>query len=252
VKIAVIIPTFDRPVRLEQALASVASQSRVPEEVHVVIDGGPPLAELHDRFGGRLPLTIHRLIENRGQAAARNYALARTEADAVAFLDDDDLFLERHLERLERTLREDPSLALVYDDCEILREADPGEGGEPEIRRIARDYDPVLMRHHDYIPPACWLARSDAMARAGGFDDTLRCYEDWDLLLRLEVWGGVLRAPGPGAAIRIGSGNQSLDVDRRRLDALERFQAKHGLAGIEPLTFWEVAAAVHGWGRRKS
>jgi glycosyltransferase involved in cell wall biosynthesis len=237
-RIAVVIPTFDRPRRLEEALTSVANQSRAPDEVHVVVDAGPPIARLESRFSSRFLLQVHRLEENRGQAAARNHALARIHSDAVALLDDDDLFLDRHLERLERALREDPSLALVYDDCEVQR------GGES--RHIALDYDPDLMRSYDYIPPACWLLRRDAAARAGGFDESLRCYEDWDLLLRLEAWGGIRRVPGEGAVIRIGAASQSLRMDEARLDALSRFQAKHGLEGIEPLSFWEVAKAVAG------
>jgi glycosyltransferase involved in cell wall biosynthesis len=239
-RIAVIIPTFDRPQRLEEALASVAEQSRVPDEVHVVVDAGPSIVRLENQFSSRFLLQVHRLEENRGQAAARNHGLARIRSDAVAFLDDDDLFLERHLERLERALQEDPSLALVYDDCEIRR------GEETGSRRIAHDYDPGLMRRYDYIPPACWLMRGDAVTRAGGFDESFRCYEDWDLLLRLEAWGGMRRVPGPGAVIRIGAASQSLRTGEPRLSALERFQAKHGLQGIEPLTFWEVAEAVAG------
>lgn len=239
-RIAVIIPTFDRPERLEEALTSVAGQSRVPDEVHVVVDAGPPITRLENRFSSRFLLQVHRLEKNRGQAAARNHGLARIRSDAVAFLDDDDLFLEQHLERLERALQEDLSLALVYDDCEIRR------GEETESRHIARDYDSELMRRFDYIPPACWLMRSDAVKRAGGFDESFRCYEDWDLLLRLEAWGGLRRVPGTGAVIRIGAASQSLRVDNARLSALERFQAKHGLEKIEPLTFWEVAEAVAG------
>lgn len=237
-RVAVIIPTFDRIDQLEQALTSVAGQTRVPDEVHVVVDGGPPITSLENRFSSRFLLSVHRLAENRGQAAARNHALAHARSAAVAFLDDDDLFLSTHLERLERALIEDPSLALAYDDCEVQR------AGESRI--IAREYDRALMRRHDYIPPACWLVRSDAIKRAGGFDEAFRCYEDWDLLLRLEAWGGIRRVPGRGAMIRIEAGSQSLCLDPPRHEALERFQAKHDLDGIAPMTFWEVANLVPG------
>lgn len=239
-RIAVVIPTFDRPDQLEEALTSVAGQSRLPDEVHVVVDAGPSIARLENQFSSRFLLQIHHLRENRGQAAARNHALARIRSDAVAFLDDDDLFLERHLERLERALSQDSSLALVYDDCEIRR------GEETPGRQITRDYDPGLMRRYDYIPTSCWLTRHDAVTRAGGFDETFRCYEDWDLLLRLGAWGGIRRVPGSGVIIRIGAASQSLRVDEPRRDTRERFQAKHGLEEIEPLTFWEVAQAVSG------
>lgn len=243
-RIAVVIPTLDRAESLEVALSSVAAQTRVPDELHVVIDAGPPIGRLEQKFSTRFLLHVHRLDENRGQAAARNFALARIRSDAVAFLDDDDVYYRHHLERLERSLREDPSLALVFDDCEVR--VDDANSPTSPGRRIERDYDAALMRSYDYIPPACWLARTDAIHRAGGFDEAFRCYEDWDLLLRLEAWGGIRRCPGLGAEIRIGRSSQSLRVDADRLSALERFQAKHGLEGIEPLTFWDVAGVVMG------
>lgn len=258
-RLAVVIPTLDRPAALRQALASVASQTRPPDEVHVVVDGGPPQNAVENEYRDRLPVRWHRLPQNAGQAAARNCALTRTEADAVAFLDDDDLFFEQHLERLERGLRQDPSLALVYDDAEIWLTDAAGAAPPPERRRrIEREYDAALMRRWDYVPPCAWLVRTEAVARAGGFDAALRCYEDWDLLLRLEAWGNARRVPGLGSVVRIRrapaadganttdppSANQSLRADAWRREMLARFQAKHDLHGIEPMTFWEVAHAV--------
>jgi glycosyltransferase involved in cell wall biosynthesis len=254
VTIATVIPTFDRPRSLAAALESVAGQTRLPDEVLVVMDGGPPRDDVAEAFAGRLAVRWLRLGSNAGQAAARNHALARTDAEAVAFLDDDDLFRERHLERLERALRQTPGVALVYDDAEVRLTGPAGEESNAEPRHLDLEYDAARMRRWDYVPPSTWLARADALQRAGGFDAALRCYEDWDLLLRLEAWGGARHVPGPGAVVHIrpaaspGAGgespNQSLAADGRRLEMLARFQAKHGLSGIPPMTFWEVAAAV--------
>lgn len=253
-RLAVVTPTLDRPDALRQALESVAAQTRRPDEVHVVVDGGPRPEAIEAEYHERLPLRVHLLPENVGQAAARNFALARTEADAVAFLDDDDLFFEPHLERLERGLRQDSSAALVYDDAEIWLTDERGAEPPPERRRrIEREYDAALIRRWDYVPPCSWLVRADTVRRAGGFDAALRCYEDWDLLLRLEAWGGARRVPGMGSTVRIHrpspasaapGANQSLRFDAWRAEMLARFQAKHDLSGISPMTFWEVAQAV--------
>jgi glycosyltransferase involved in cell wall biosynthesis len=256
VRIATVTPTFDRPTLLREALISIGSQTRQADEVHIVVDAGPSISNIVSEFEQRLPLQIHYLSENRGQAAARNHALARSDADAIAFLDDDDLFLNTHLERLERSLTENPEAALVYDDCRV--ENFRADGERRGFREIAREYDPVLMRTHDYIPPCSWLVRSESVQRAGGFDSSFRCYEDWDLILRLEAWGAIKRTPGLGSVVRIFSqvsvddqppnvrdhDNQSRRHDAARYDALARFEAKHGLDGIEPMTFWEVAETV--------
>lgn len=86
------------PERLEQvarAVASLDTQTRVPEEVHVLVDGTEALARL---VRAAVPLVLPRtgievqvsaLGRNRGVSVARTTGAARMSTDVVAFLDDD-------------------------------------------------------------------------------------------------------------------------------------------------------------------
>lgn len=94
-KISIIVPTFGRNILLTEALNSIAGQSYPNFECIVVDDFSPDPVELpvlDDRF------RVVRRSTNGGPAAARNSGLEVATGDAIAFLDDDDLFAPRRLE----------------------------------------------------------------------------------------------------------------------------------------------------------
>jgi GT2 family glycosyltransferase len=89
--ISVIVPTRDRPQRLRNCLAALATQTLVGRtfEVIVIDDGGAAqLGPVVEPFAGCLRLT---LIEqaNTGPAQARNAGAARARGALLTFTDDD-------------------------------------------------------------------------------------------------------------------------------------------------------------------
>jgi glycosyltransferase involved in cell wall biosynthesis len=189
-----------------------------------------------------------------GQAGvARNRAANGARGEALAFLDDDDLWLPRHLEALAATLA-DPAVALAFGDSAIVRET-LGAGGariEQERRVIARDWDSGLMRHDDFIAPSAWMVRRALFERLGGFDESFRFSEDWDFLLRAAALTTPRRVAGVSVEVRMReTGNASADFGAERMDCLLRLAERHGLPPLEPKTFWEVAEAVAGAGRTR-
>jgi glycosyltransferase involved in cell wall biosynthesis len=100
---SVIVPTYDRPELLAQAVASVLDQTIGDLECIVVDDGGtlPPQLPIDARIR-----VIHRATSG-GAAAARNTGLDEARGRYVSFLDDDDVYvpnrLELSLEALGRT-----------------------------------------------------------------------------------------------------------------------------------------------------
>lgn len=91
--------------RLEQLSAAVSSlqgQSRPPEEIMVMVDGGEQLAE---RVRRRLPdVRVSCLGSNLGVSAARTASASAMSSDCVVFLDDDAVAEPDWLERLVRPL----------------------------------------------------------------------------------------------------------------------------------------------------
>jgi len=99
-KVSVIIPTYNRPGYLAQAVHSVLQQTHPVFEVLIVDDGSAvihraridALQELDDR------ISVFHFPENNGVSAARNYGLEKSGGDYILFLDDDDLLHPRMVE----------------------------------------------------------------------------------------------------------------------------------------------------------
>lgn len=95
-----IIPTYNRPAYLEQAVDSVLAQTVLPLEILIIDDGSADEYRLAiDRISARHPIIcLHRFSENRGRSAARNAGIAAVRGEFLVFLDDDDLLHPRYLE----------------------------------------------------------------------------------------------------------------------------------------------------------
>jgi len=244
--VSVIIATRDRPRLLEDALRSIGGQRRPALEVRVGDDGGGRAAD-RPEVPGLLELTW--LPLDLGQpGAARNAAAAGARGDVLAFLDDDDLWYPDHLEGLV-TAFADPGVGFAWRDSVVIRETVAADGTRRELERrpLARDWDEALMRSDDYLPPSAWGVRRAVFEALGGFDESFRTSEDWDLVLRARAVTGMRRVPGVTVEVRLReSGNTSADFTPERLANLRRLAERHGFATPPPRTFWEVAQVVGG------
>lgn len=215
--VSVVVPTRDRPRLLRDALESVARQSYRNWEVIVVNDGGAEVASVVRSLAPQAA-TRTRLLENdssQGVARARNRAIDAARGAILAFLDDDDLFLPEHLATLVDAMA--PSGAPVaYTESSAVEERIE-EGRRIEIRRgIAYQYrySRALLLVRNMIPTANWGMRRECFQRWGGFDDSLACAEDWDLLLRFSEKTPFLRLARTTTEIRVRAGTPD-SVTRR-------------------------------------
>lgn len=245
---AVVLTTRDRPALLADALRGVTEQSLPPLEIVIANDGELPL-EIAVSSLGSTP--IHVLpVEVRNPGAARNRAAIATTAPWLAFLDDDDVWLPEHLAGLASAFGS-ADVEVAYRDCVVVREEIGPERGrvERERRVIARDWDDVVMRENDFIPPSATAVRRSAFARLGGFDESFSCSEDWDFLLRAAATRRPTRVPGVTAQVRLRPwGNASADAGPERRACLDRLAERHGLPRLEIKTFWEVAGDIEAMG----
>ncbi|MDZ7714209.1 MAG: glycosyltransferase family A protein [Rhodovibrio sp.] len=93
-----IIPTCDRPEMLADALASVRAQTRPADEVIVVDNGTVPVADRLLADHG--DLRVERIPPRSGASFARNWGAWTARCEALAFLDDDDLWPADYLARM--------------------------------------------------------------------------------------------------------------------------------------------------------
>jgi len=228
-----------------EALRSVSAQSHLEMELVLVRDGGAALSDTAREVlaGFEFPVTvIERDDPPEGLASARNRGLAAARADAIAFLDDDDVWDPGHVKQLADALDRDSETMVVYSDCKIWNLSND------QTRVLATEFEPKQFGRNGFIPPSSFAARRAAFDRFGTFDATMPYSEDWDWLLRVWRGGGkIVRVRGVSVTVRIHPGGLSqldparLEERRRCLDLLSR---RYGLLPIEPKTFWEVAEAV--------
>lgn len=179
-RISAVVPCYNGSAYLEEALSSIASQTRAADEVVVVDDGSTDgSAELAERWGA----TVVRHGVNRGEGAARNTGWRAAAGDAVAWLDADDSWRPRHLEVVAALLERHPEVGCAYgavqrfglDDQVFLG---PIPVGEP--REVLRD------AFWSWIHPCIGcIVRRDALEAIGGYDERGRISVDFDLWLRL-------------------------------------------------------------------
>jgi glycosyltransferase involved in cell wall biosynthesis len=189
--ISVILPTHDRPEFLLEALQCVRRQTHPELELILVRDGGGPHSDDVRALLGQFEFPVT-LIEHDGDsggaARARNQGVERARGDAIAFIDDDDLWEPGHAYALAGALESHPEADVVYSDSVILNTATDG------TRILARDFDAGRFVRDGFIPPSAMAARREAFERFGPFDPEFTLTEDWEWLIRVVRGGGVLRA----------------------------------------------------------
>ncbi|HEY4291826.1 glycosyltransferase family 2 protein [Luteibacter sp.] len=210
-KVSVVVLTYNWPSALGRLLESLATQTRLPDEIVVADDGsGAETAALLARFAGRLPVPLrHVWQEDKGfrAARARNRGIAASKGDYVILLDGDMLlhpsFVADHLMLAERGyfLQGGRIKANHEESARLLA------GGHPVFAPWARahfhEFDGtrrIYAFHQPFL--ARWKARSrrggrvmscnmsfwrDDLLKVNGFDERMEGYgaEDRELAARM-------------------------------------------------------------------
>jgi glycosyltransferase involved in cell wall biosynthesis len=186
-RVSVIIPTRDRPRLLDAAVRSVAAQNGDGTvEAIVVNDGGASVASLLAAWDDLLAVKLVELERQVGPGAARNVGIELAEAEHLAFLDDDDLFLPGHLaagcEQLQRGVAD-----LVYLGAIVApRRLHVRPTDLTTFTLKAYRYDPRVLMVANFVHTGSVIVRNFRHAPIR-FDERLEVCEDWDLWLALTI-----------------------------------------------------------------
>jgi glycosyltransferase involved in cell wall biosynthesis len=205
--IAVITPTYNRATLIPAALDSVLAQTVLRHgrsiEVAVVDDGSTDgTAGVMQRYvaatapgggasGGGVVIRYHRL-EKQGVVAARNLAIAQTRAPYIAFLDSDDSWDPRKLERQLALMEFDPRVGVVHTSFRYVDEAGAfkDEGPQRLDNPCVGACLDVLLREFLVVFSSVLIRRAvvdqAAQAEPHGqpFDARWTNAQDYDLILR--------------------------------------------------------------------
>lgn len=183
--VSVIIPTFNRPDKLKEAIASVLKQDYDAYEIIVVNDAGEDVSGVINSFNDkRIKLINH--SANKGLAAARNTGLKNAHGKYIAYLDDDDVYYPEHLRTLLSFL-EQGNYKIAYTDA--YRATQELQNGEYiTVKKdvpFSNDFSKEKLLRLNIAPVQCFMHEKACVDETGYFDESLKAHEDWDFWIRL-------------------------------------------------------------------
>lgn len=168
-KISILMPTFNRPEFIRQAVDAALAQTT---EIELIVkDGGESIYHLlpkDDRI-----IYIH--SKDRGITHAMNTAMKTATGEVMCWANDDDLLLPNATEVVEREIGEAEWLygkALTTDSVIM--------GGEWNYNRLLRE---------NYIPQPAVFWKREAYELIGEMDEKNDLVSDYDYWIRLGQFG---------------------------------------------------------------
>jgi glycosyltransferase involved in cell wall biosynthesis len=228
--VSVVVPAYNAERHLCECLESVVRQTYTSWQLVVVDDGSTDSTRvLAEAFVRQHPDRVRVLSTvNQGLSMARNHGTRMSSGDMVAYLDSDDIWMPRKLEKQIELLQSDQDA--VAATCGLVRFMD----GRPEryvtsnFQWTDQNVDSWLLQEGSAPGLGSTLIiRREALTDLGEFDASLGSHaEDLDFGYRLHRYGRVMTVPELLTALRVWSGQ--IHVDAESMDnSLRRVFDKH-------------------------
>jgi glycosyltransferase involved in cell wall biosynthesis len=211
--VAAIVPVYNRPELVLEALDSIASQTLPPTRLIVVDDGSTD--DTAQRVGqwlkaADLAFDTQLLRQsNAGCGAARNRGVIEAAGcDLLAFLDSDDLWPTDYLQRMTAAFSNRDDAVAASCDRKVTFAS-----SSRDYMLCARPLDGSATAElfAGYCPnPSSTVITAAAFDRVGRFDARWQFFEDQDLFLRLSLLGAWVYCARRTSRLSAG------DVHRRR------------------------------------
>jgi len=218
-KITVIIPVYNRPDFVQEAIQSVLDQTYSNVEIIVVNDGSTDdTPKVLQSFDDKIRI-IHQ--ENKGVSAARNTGIENSDSKWIAFLDSDDIWLPEKL-RLQMNFFENHPDARICQTEEIWikngKRLYPKKKHKKKSGMIFKHCLPLCI-----VSPSAVMIHREMFDLVGTFDESLPACEDYDLWLRISCQYPIYLFDQPLIIKRGGHDDQlsqAIRLDRFRIRAL--------------------------------
>jgi glycosyltransferase involved in cell wall biosynthesis len=218
--ISVIIPVGPGHGKyLPTALHSLLAQALWNFEVIVVNDSGETLPIAPYPF-----VRVSDIGPAAGAGAARNTGLALARAPLAFFLDADDYILPETLEAMARRYAQGDA-GYVYSGWQFIR-----DGQKPE-KLIAGEWSRDAWASYDSrgLHGVSVLMSTDDALKLGGFDQSMRGFEDWEFFVRCTIAGLCGKAvPAALLCYRLHTGQRREGAMKEREAIVDYLRTHHG------------------------
>ncbi|MBS1745654.1 MAG: glycosyltransferase family 2 protein [Bacteroidetes bacterium] len=177
--ISIIVPCYNTaPEFISEAIDSVKKyKGKYSYDIIIVDDGSTHPSTLV--FLENINDAGIRVIKqnNKGLAGARNTGIANTQSEYLLSLDSDDRIKPEFIDRGINALKENDGAGVAYSNADAF-----GDGSRTNFTALPFDITTLLLQNH---VPSCAVMCRKAWEDAGGFDESLRKYEDWEFWIRV-------------------------------------------------------------------
>lgn len=218
-RVSVILPAYNREALVARAIDSVLAQTFQDFELIIVDDASKDgTRAVLERYRDHPKVRLILSDVNRGGSGARNLGIEAATGELIAFQDSDDVWLPHKLAAQVAALDANPKAGLCY--CASLFSEGPRSYyiPEPVFERLEGDMAREILRRNTTSTQVLVLRR-DVLDRAGPFDESLKRFQDWDLMIRVAQETEFVFLPEPMAIIFATPGNISSFVKN---DAISR------------------------------
>jgi len=233
--ISVLMSVYNGQQFVAEAIESILAQTFGDFEFLIIDDGSKDEStaivrryELKDK---RIKFVSR---ANKGLTKTLNEMFAMSRGEFIARMDCDDVALPERFALQVQALRDDPSLACVGGNFQLI----DGDGRLLTTLRPPPDDATIqkqaLAGHGAICHPAAMIRR-EALLRINGYDEEFKIAQDLDLWLRLGEVGKLANVPSTVLKFRLheGSVSETKRVEQRRFArmACERAWQRRGIAG---------------------
>jgi len=182
--VSVIIPTYNRAATLERALSSVITQTYQNIEIIIIDDGSTDnTASLLSQGAIDSSPFIYLKQKHKGVSPARNKGISQAKGEFIAFLDSDDEWLPKKLERQIEFMQNNPSELIVQSDELWIRNGKKVNPHKKHQKVGGKFFSEAL--NLCLVTTSSVLCRKELFEKAGVFDEKLPACEDYDWYLRI-------------------------------------------------------------------
>ena len=231
-RVSVIIPCFNQGKFLDEAVASVRSQTYKDIEIVIVNDGSDDdiTADICNSFRGPDIKVLH--TENQGLAAARNNGIKQAEGIYILPLDADDRIGSSYVDEAVAVLDSRPDIGIVYSRANLF--------GAVETEWPLPEYSLDEMLKNNIIFCSALYRRSD-WELAGGYDPgMIYGWEDYDFWLSLIERGRrVHQLPATHFYYRVDPASMVRSKERwQKIEMFKRIYQRHSSFIGDNIEIW--------------
>ena len=179
-RVSVIIPTYNCAAFLKRSIGSVFAQTYKDYEILVADDGSTDdTKDVVERF---FPEVTYLYQKNRGVSAARNHAVAEGSGELIAYLDADDMWYPKKLERQVAYMDEHHECGIVHSEISVIDEEDRIvhlRFNEETKRTVPQGHCLYDLLKQNHIQTLTVIERRQSFEGAGAFDERLPVAQDY-------------------------------------------------------------------------